>query len=278
VRHLCTTLVVVVVVVVVVAAWARTANARDGDGDWQFIPRTAAQAAFAESFGVVPTRFAELRFGYRDVRAGGSVAALTLRLAIPMPYVLVPGVRFAGIYSLVRIELPVLSVQPPSGGLIAGTGDLHVIDGAIKYWKRIAAGGGFAAQLPAASNVRLGTGKLMLGAIAGIATKLVTDRVSLSVLVEALFSVTGYDARPDVDVLLVQPSLVLLLPRATYVAYEPTMTFAWSRDFRATVPVTFIIGHAFSPHLVMAVEPEWIPTGVRANDLEVRLVISYLGW
>jgi hypothetical protein len=246
--------------------------------DWQFIPKTPEEAALAESFGVVPTRILEARLFYEDQRQGGSVTGLTLRTTIPMPYVLVPGVRFANIYSLVRVDLPILSVDSPATGLFGGIGDVHFVDGAVKYWKNVAVGAGFGATLPSATHAGLGTGKLTLGPLLGVSVWLVRDVLSISVIAENLFSIAGPADRPDVDVLLLQPSLLLNLPHAFFLESDPILVFEWTRGGHPTIPVNLGVGHAFSKRLVVTVEPEWIASGDRRNDVLVRLIVSYVGW
>ena len=256
------------------ATQARAAYAED----WEFIPKTPEEAALAESFGVFPTRVLEVRFFHERVFAGGSATGFTLRSAIPMPYVLVPGIRISDMYSLVRVDLPVVGVRVPGNAMVSGIGDVHMIDGAIKSWDKVAIGGGFGVQLPSATNLLLGTGKLQVGPVAGVSVWLVKDVLSVSALVENLFSIAGYDNRPGINTLFLQPAILLNMPHGTYLVSQPIITFDWRRDGHATVPVNLGFGYALSSRLVMTVQPEWIAIGDGKNDALVRVVMSYVGW
>jgi hypothetical protein len=247
------------------------------DEEVLFIPKNQEEAAIAASFGFYPTRRFESRLSYLDIRDGGSAVSLMLRPSVPMPYVLIPGIRIWRAFSIVRFDLPIISLNTPKV-ITGGIGDIHFVDGAVFPFKWGALGFGFGAILPSASTPVLGTGKLTVGPGVGAATWIVPAKLSVSVLVEAEFTIAGYPDRADFDVVFVQPDLVWNLPGATYLAYDPVISIDLNASGRATVPVNLAVGHAFSKRLVMEVAPEWIATGRGKNDVQVRLVVNYLGW
>jgi hypothetical protein len=270
-RALRTILVALVGAALVV--WPRAGRA----DDWQFVPKTPQDAARAAAFGVYPVRLFELRLSYRYIHGGGNATDLTVRTTVAMPYVLVPGLRISNMYTLIRVDLPITSLN--FGGMsVGGIGDVHVLDGAIKYFKRTAFGFGLGVTFPSATDVHLGLGKLGIGPLAGVSVWLVKGKLSTGLYFENQWSVAGTDARPGFNYLLFAPELVLYLPHATFIQWDPIMIFNWNRDGQATVPVNLELGHAFSSRLVMGLQPEWIVAGPTKNDVLVRLIVSYIGW
>jgi hypothetical protein len=193
-----------------------------------------------------------------------------------MAYALVPGLRIGKFYSIVRIDLPVISLNTPKVRA-TGLGDVVAFDSAVWPFKHAAVLFGVGMILPSATNVALGLGQLQLAPSGGVGWA-VTRRLGVAVLFANFFSVASATPRPDIDTLALQPWVVLKLPRAFFLLTDPIMTFDWKRGGHATVPVNLAAGHAFSRRLALSVEPEWIATGDGKNDVLVRAVVTYLGW
>jgi hypothetical protein len=184
--------------------------------DWRFEAKTPEEAVRVQANTIYPTLLTELRMSYLDFDAGGSSAGLELDVTIPNPYVFVPGVRFAKMYTLLRIEVPTATVDVPMMERKTGISDIHAIYATLRYWNRITVGGGIATLMPSATDELLGTGKLSVGPIGGISARLgVKRQTEASLILENLTSVAGPDVRADVNVLIVQPTITQYLPYAT---------------------------------------------------------------
>jgi hypothetical protein len=260
----------------IVAALVALAPAARGD-DWSFTPKTPAEAAQVASYGLYPSRLFELRPSYTDLRQGGSETDLVLRLAFPMNCVIVPGLTIKGVYTIFRIDLPAVSLNTPKG-FFGGLSDTHIIDGAVIPFKWGALGIGFGTIFPTATNAVLGFHSFQIGPGGGISVWGIKNVLSFTVLLEQLFGVLGPQDRPLPSVLAVEPSILMSLPMAFYLETQPIMTFDWNHSGSATIPVNLRVGHAFTSHLVMAFEPEWIATGDGKNNVRFRLILSYVGW
>lgn len=244
--------------------------------DWRFEPKTADEAMRVQAVEIYPTNLTQLRLSYRHIDAGGSLVALTSETSIPMPFVIIPGIAFGGIYSIINIEIPFATLDVPMVPRATGIGDLRVLDGAIKYWDNVAAGAGFLAIVPSASHELLGSGELAIGAIAGASLSL--DSISATIVAETATSIVGEDSTDDINVLRVRPSVAYYLPHATYVFVEPNFLFDWEADGETTVQLVARLGHAINPSWVFAIEPEWIAVGPGKNDVIVSFLASFVGW
>ena len=129
---------------------------------------------------------------------GESMATMELTARIPFPYVIVPGVQMSRTFSVLRFELPMVTLKLPMLSRVTGLSDLHFIDAAIRHWDRVAVGFGVSMLVPTATNELLGTGQLALGAVAGVDVSLGDQRqATLSITAENLTSVAGKDDRPE---------------------------------------------------------------------------------
>jgi hypothetical protein len=251
-----------------------------GRGDerpWVFTPETPEDAARGSSAPIAPVRSFELRPSYTNLDAGGNVTALEARVVVPMPYVLVPGLRIPQLETLLRVDLHLACVNTPQG-TASGLGDTPAFDVVIWRSPRWAVGAGLGAVFPTATNPALGTGKLQLGPSVGVAFDAVPRWLSVIVLVENLFSVAGDPSRPDIDTMVLQPFIVAQLPKAFFFMSDPVMLFDWKRDGHATVPLNLGLGHAFTKHVVLTLQPDWIVSGDGKNDVGVRAIFDYVGW
>jgi hypothetical protein len=245
--------------------------------DWSFTPKTPAEAAMVASYGLFPSRLFELRPAYLDIRQGGSATSLVARLAFPMPCVVLPGLNIKGVYTIFRIDLPAVALNTPKG-FFGGLADTHIIDGAVIPTKWGAIGFGFGMIFPTATSQPLGFHQFQIGPGGGVSVWMIKNVLSFTVLAEQLFGVLGPQDRPLASVLAVEPSILMSLPLAFYIETQPIMTFDWNRGGNATIPVNLIVGHAFTSHFVTALEPEWIATGDGKNNVQFRLILSYVGW
>jgi hypothetical protein len=242
-----------------------------------WVPKDADEAAIAASAPIVPVRTLELRPSFATLRSGGYLTTLVIRTDLPMRYVLVPGLRIGNLYSIVRVDLPAVSTLNTQGLHATGLGDITAFDSAIKPFKWGALLIGIAAIAPSATTAALGLGQLQLAPTGGIAVK-VSHHFGFAVLWANFFGVAGAAPSPSIDTLAVQPWVVLTLPKAFFLLSDPIWTFDWNRGGHATIPINLAVGHAFSAHLALDLEPEWVVTGDGQNNVLIRADLNYLAW
>lgn len=246
------------------------------DEDWRYSPSSAAEAVRVQANEIYPTLLTQLRLSYRHLDVGGSIAALTSETSVPMPFVVIPGVAFGGIYSIVHLDVPLATVKLPMTPRTTGIGDLQLIDAAIKYWDGIAVGGGFVLLIPAASHEVLGTGQLSLGPIAGASVNV--GDLSVSIRVQNVTSIAGAESRDDINLMEARPSFIYYAPRATYVSVEPRLRFDWKAGGETELELIARGGFAINKHFVFVIEPSWIAVGPSKNDVRMSVFGSYVVW
>ncbi len=246
------------------------------DDDWHFTPKSAEDAVHVQANQIYPTFLAQLRASYLNLDAGGHSLGLMFQTSIPMPFVLIPGIAFDDVYSIVHLDIPFTSVKLPTMSRTTGVGDMQLIDAAIKYWDNIAVGAGVVMLIPSASDELLGTGKFSIGPIAGASAEF--GPISPSIRIENLTSVAGSDTRDDINVLEARTSVIYYLPHATYVTVEPRFQFDWEDDGATTVLLTAQAGFGLSKHWVFSIEPIWNAVGSGKNDVSVSVIMAVIGF
>jgi hypothetical protein len=237
--------------------------------------QTPEQAALLALTPLSPTNTIELRPAYTTIRPDGQLGDVDLRLGLWMPYVLLPGIAAPRMGSLIVMDLHFQTLHAPMVDE-SGIGDFTFIDLAVYEFGRFGVGLGFTAVLPSATSPALGTGKLQLGPTAVFGAG--GSHLAFTLTFINVFSVAGEAARPDTDTLVVLPTLGYLLPKAFFLRFDPVWTFEWKRAGFATIPVNLAAGHAFTSHLLVFVQPEWVTTGTLKNSFTVRAGLTYLGW
>jgi hypothetical protein len=244
--------------------------------EWRYEPKSADDAIHVQANEIYPTNLTQLRLSYRHIDTGGSLVALTSETSIPMPFVIIPGIAFGGMYSIVNLEIPFATLDVPMAPRATGVGDFRIIDAALKYWDRFAAGAGFLMIVPSASHELLGSGELAIGGIAG--ASLTLEDVSATIIAETATSIVGENSTDDINVLRVRPIVSYYLPYASSVALEPNFLFDWEADGETTISVIPRLGHAVSKNWAFLLEGEWIAVGPNRNDVIVSVGATYLGW
>lgn len=248
----------------------------EAEKDWQFEPKSADDAIHVQANQIYPTLLTQLRLSYEHLDAGGSIVGLRSETSIPMPFVIVPGVAFADIYSIVHLDAAFATVKVPTMPRTTGIGDLHFIDAAIKYWDDIVVGAGFAMLIPSASHEVLGTGKLSIGPIAGASMR--GGSLSGTIRIENLTSIAGADGRDDINLLEARTSIICYVPHAMYVSAESRFRFDWESDGETTVHLTARAGFGATKRLVFVLEPEWTVVGAGKNNVTLSVATAYVGW
>jgi hypothetical protein len=242
-----------------------------------WVPKDADEAAIAASAPVVPVRSLQLRPSFAILRSGGTLTTLVIRTDLPMRYVLVPGLRLGNVYSIVRVDLPAIMTLDTPRLHASGLGDITAFDSAIKPFRWGVVLAGFAMIVPSATRAALGLGQLQLAPTGGFAVK-AARHFGFAVLWANFFGVTGATRLRSIDALAVQPYVVLTMPKAFFLLSDPIWTFDWNRKGHATIPINLAVGHAFSAHLALDLQPEWVATGDGQNNVLIRANLDYLGW
>jgi hypothetical protein len=236
---------------------------------------TPEEAALLALSPLSPTNTFEIRPEYTTIRPNANVGSVDMRLALWMPFVLIPGIQAPRMGSLFFIDLQFDSAHAP---MVHETGieDISLIDATVYQFRHVGIGVGFTALLPSATSPLFGRGKLQLGPTSVFAVG--GHRLLFTLTLINLFSVAGAPDRPDVDRLVAVPNFGCLLPKAFFLRFDPIWTFDWKRSGFATIPVNLAAGHAFTKHLLLFIQPEWVTTGTFKNSFTMRVGVTYLGW
>jgi hypothetical protein len=251
-------------------------------------PVSAAQPSAAEQSGLTKnqrekgvisnpigpgTRYFMWEPSYTD-RRGSNSSRLLLRLHVTYEDLLIPGIEVDGFYSVLRIEIPLLSVNGVPPRDVAGLGDVGGFDivALRRPWGQVGVGGAFV--FPSATSPLLGSGKFQVGPAAAVfVTRF--DPFHFGLLVRDFVSFAASPSRPSLHYISVEPLLVLL-PSATYFLLSmPVMVFDWKRAGLTSVPVNLGFGRFFDPGLAMYVQPEYVIAGSPLHALTVKLNISW---
>ncbi len=257
---------------------ARKARPATGEPISATTPRSPEEAAYLSLTPLANTNTMKLDLGYTVIPDDGNAAAAFLRTGLWMPYVLIPGIALPNMGSVVVFDVRYQTLDLPElPERVTGLTDITLVDQAVYRlpWGAIGLGPGFI--FPAATSPELGQGKLQVGPVATIALSAVRGLI-VTLAVSNAFSVAGSPERPDVNMLFVAPTIGLMLPKAFYVYADPLWRFDWKRDGHATLPINIAIGHAFTSHFVVYLQPEWIATGDLKNSVSTRIILSHLGW
>ena len=241
-------------------------------------PQTPEEAAYLSLSPLANTNTIQLQLSYTTIPDGGHAGMAVVRTGLWMPYVLIPGIEVPGMGGLVVMMVPYQTLDLPAlPEEVNGLGDINLIDLAVYElsWGGIGLGPGF--FFPAATSPILGQGKLQLGPVFSVGYSGVHGMLITLGGFDAV-SVAGSPERPDVHTLYVAPSVGLMLPKAFYLYSDGILRFDWKRDGHATIPLNLGLGHAFTSHFVVYVQPEWVATGDLEDSFTARVVVSNLGW
>jgi len=156
---------------------------------------------------------------------------------------------------LLRFELPVSGAERLASGVHAGLGDAYgqaLADrrGSRRFVYVIGSG----LSIPTATHTLLGSGK-WIAAPAGLPMWLVR-RGFLYVKFQNFTSFAGDARRPDVNFLLVTPTVLQAFGRATWVLADTETKTDWRRDRRTGVKSGVQLGHVVTRGTGVWVKPE----------------------
>jgi len=156
---------------------------------------------------------------------------------------------------LLRFELPTSAAERPTFGVHAGLGDAY---GQALSVRRVSSRFlyviGTGLSIPSATNTILGSGK-WIAAPAGIPVG-VFRRGLWFVKVQNFTSFAGDHERPDVNFLLITPTLLRAFGRASWVLVDTETKTGWRLDRRTGVKSGVQLGHVVARGLGLWVKPE----------------------
>ncbi len=190
-------------------------------------------------------------YGYPGRTGSPYTNDLLLRGTLPIAAGLLPR-------QVIRATVPISTRPDPDGGYTTGLGDVSVFDmllfgepGGFEF------GAGPLLTMPTASEDELGAEKWSAG-VAAIAVDQSRDG-SFGSLVQWQTSFAGDDDRQDVELLTVQPIVIVNMRMAWYVRSTATWTFDLEND-NFYIPVGFGVGKVWREGgtiLNAFVEPQW---------------------
>lgn len=230
----------------------------------------AAEAATQPFFD---TNSLQLQPAYTHFHAGGFSDQVLLRLVLAYKGILVPGFKYADIYSVARLEMYGASLSPSN---VVGLQNWNGLMLAVKPY-------GWGAQLalgvysvfPTATNAALDAQEFQLGPAFGAMITHVRH-LQIGFLGEFFFSVAG--STPGLAIAQLQPIIVYQLPKAFFFKSDGIMQFNLRSSPYATVPVNLHFGRGFLPHLVLSAIVEGVTYGSGVGNFTLRLNLNYLAW
>ncbi len=156
---------------------------------------------------------------------------------------------------LLRFEAPISTTETPATGQQAGLGDMY---GQMLTLPRLAPRFAFAVgtglSIPTATGDALGSGKWMLAPVA-VPVWFFSGGL-FYVKAQNFLSIAGDRDRPDVNFLLITPTVIRKLGRASWVLADTETKTDWRRDRLTGVKSGLQIGHIVARGFGVWVKPE----------------------
>jgi hypothetical protein len=158
---------------------------------------------------------------------------------------------------LIRLELPAAAGQAPGVKTAAGLGDAYAQLLLIPHLTgRFAFAAGSGLFIPTASSRVLGTGK-WTAAPAAIPVWFTRGVGMIFVKFQNLTSFAGDSSRPDLNVLLITPTVIRTIGRRSWVFVDTETKTDWQRDGRTGVKSGIQFGHVMVRRAGFWVKPEF---------------------
>ena len=211
--------------------------------------------------GVPPARCQEIGAGIAEnIAAGRSATDFHSRLRVNSAYLSVDrpddpwlvSTRFSGTYAphpsvALRLQLPLVYVDPGSSGGTFGTGDLSA-RALWRVWNRpkAAAFVGLEFFFPTASDPLLGTEKYSVAPTAAAFFQIRDDLFFIPVY-QQLISYAGNDGRADLNILRIRPILLKNWPGRWWTLLDPG--FLWDLEDDLLTSDTMTLGLEVGKHV-----------------------------
>jgi hypothetical protein len=158
--------------------------------------------------------------------------------------------------TILRFEVPLARMQVDEAAGEMGLGDAYGQLLLVPYMSRtfaLVAGSGLI--MPTATGNLLGAGKWVVAPATGPVWFL-RGRGMVFLKLQNFVSVAGDARRPDINFLLVTPTLIRTFQRRWWMLADSETRTDWLGDRRTSVKSGLQIGHAISPHVAVWAKPE----------------------
>jgi hypothetical protein len=175
---------------------------------------------------------------------------------------------------LLRFEVPLVAAAAPPIDTQAGLGDTYgqvlVVPDISKGFALVA---GTGLSVPTATDTALGTGKWTL-APAVIPVWFLPNRGMFYVKVQTFTSVAGADAHPDLNFLLITPTLIKTLGRRSWIVVDSETKTDWENGGRTGVKSGLQLGWVLPNRVGIWIKPEvwWGPNRSGRWNLKTGIV------
>lgn len=202
---------------------------------------------------------------------------LTTRIIQPTGSIGLPFIKSkdpAKVYTLYRLELPLIGQTYPSKPALDATGlsDLIVLDlVAFKQkWGLLGIGPGLI--IPTNNPAPISGGKWCAG-ITSVALNTKTKGTQFGVLVQQFFSFAGRSSRSKRNFMLFQPIYNKVLGKGYFIGVSPIMTFDW-KNSAYSIPASVSLGKAFAKNLSAFIAPQYMLSGPGKGDFTLQFQIN----
>lgn len=262
----------VVLVLLVAIATALAEPARSASDGAQPVEPTAAEALQQATDPVPTTTQLTLQPEYTFPHGtSNGVAQLLFQPIVPYDGFFIPAVDVPGFRSIARMQVSGGTVSSGASS-VAGLDDLLVLDGIVRSLGPVEVGVGFTTVLPTATRSELGQGKWQVGPSAIVAIPGLPS-LQVGAVVQVLWSVAGDREQPALAYTMIQPVVVVLLPKACSVFTNDQLSVYW-RGPGTTVPINLGFGHAFGAHFVAQLQAAYTVWGVGKGSPQATLVLN----
>jgi hypothetical protein len=161
---------------------------------------------------------------------------------------------------LLRFELPVSTAEHPATAVHGGVGDAYAQMLVVPWLSRkftCVLGSGL--SVPTGSYELLGTGKWVLAP--AVIPLWFVGHGMFYVKTQNFTSIAGDPARPDVNFLLITPTVIQRVGRASWILADTETKTDWRRDRRTGVKSGLQFGHVIAAGVGLWIKPEvwWGP-------------------
>lgn len=208
---------------------------------------------------------------------GGRQLNLTSRIIQPSKSICLPFIKSkdpSKIYTLYRLEVPVIGQTFPENSLAdaTGVGDLIFLDVVAfkQKWGLLGAGPGLI--VPVMKPEQISSRKWAAGATF-VALNTKTKGLQWGALGQQFFSFGGDSDRPGQSFMLFQPIFNKILGGGRFVQFNPIMNFNWTNS-TFNIPLGIAYGKAFAKNLSVSIGAEYVVSGPMQGDFTFRFNIN----
>ncbi|MGL6268772.1 MAG: hypothetical protein ACRC2O_12650 [Chitinophagaceae bacterium] len=178
------------------------------------------------------------------------------------------------VYTIYRLELPLVSQTFPENQSMNGTGmaDIILLDVVAfkKKWGLWGVGPGLI--IPTMNPSQISSRKWAAGAT-GVYLNTSVKGIQWGALAEQFFSFGGDSQRPSQSFMLFQPIFNKILGHGNFIQFSPIMNFNWTSGLY-NIPLSLALGKAFAKNLSATVAGEYVVSGPNQGDVTFKFQIN----